>query len=117
MAAHAEAGLAVSSWLREQPGVYDVRWPGFSGMVAFRHPQATRIVAATRIFALAESLGGVESLVETPQAMTHQSVEGSAAAVPADLVRLSCGVEAAADLIEDLRQALAAVAATAGIAP
>jgi cystathionine gamma-synthase len=110
MAAHAENGMAVSAWLREQPGVYDVRWPGFSGMVAFRHPAAARIVAATRLFALAESLGGVESLVEVPQAMTHQSVEGSAAAVPADLVRLSCGVEAAADLVADLRQAFAAAA-------
>ena len=61
------------------------------------------------VFSLAESLGGVESLIEVPQAMTHQSVEGSAAAVPADLVRLSCGIEAAADLVEDLRQALAAL--------
>ena len=84
----------------------DVRWPGFSGMVCFRHPRATSIVANTRIFTLAESLGGVESLLEVPQAMTHQSVEGSSAAVPADLVRLSCGVEAASDLVEDLRQAI-----------
>ena len=109
MAAHAENGMAVSAFLREQPGVSDVRWPGFSGMVCFRHPDAVRIVAATRLFALAESLGGVESLIEVPQAMTHQSVEGSAAAVPADLVRLSCGIEAAADLVEDLRRALATV--------
>ena len=107
MGAHDENGRAVSSWLREQPGVTDVRWPGFSGMVCFRHPAAVAIVRATRLFALAESLGGVESLIEVPQAMTHQSVEGSAAAVPADLVRLSCGVEAAVDLIEDLRQAIA----------
>jgi cystathionine gamma-synthase len=115
MAAHAENGLAVSTWLREQPGVADVRWPGFAGMVCFRHPEAVGIVRATRIFALAESLGGVESLVEVPQAMTHQSVEGSAAAVPADLVRLSCGIEAASDLIADLAQAIAA-AAPAGAA-
>jgi cystathionine gamma-synthase len=108
MAAHAENGRAVSEWLRSQPGVTDVRWPGFSGMVCFRHPAAVRIAAATRLFALAESLGGVESLIEVPQAMTHQSVEGSAAAVPPDLVRLSCGIEAAGDLVEDLRQALAA---------
>jgi len=65
------------------------------------------------LFTLAESLGGVESLVEVPQAMTHQSVEGSAAAVPSDLVRLSCGVEAAVDLVDDLRQAIAGVAAGA----
>jgi cystathionine gamma-synthase len=106
MAAHAENARAVSEWLRSAPGVRDVRWPGFSGMVAFRHAEATRIAAATRVFALAESLGGVESLVEVPQAMTHQSVEGSAAAVPVDLVRLSCGVEAAEDLVEDLAQAI-----------
>jgi cystathionine gamma-synthase len=109
MAAHAENGRAVSEWLGQQAGVTDVRWPGYAGMVCFRHPAAVEIVAHTKLFALAESLGGVESLVEVPQAMTHQSVEGSAAAVPADLVRLSCGVEAAADLIDDLRQALAAV--------
>jgi cystathionine gamma-synthase len=111
MAAHDENGLAVSTWLREQPVVSDVRWPGFGGMVCFRHPEAVGIVRATRVFALAESLGGVESLIEVPQAMTHQSVEGSSAAVPSDLVRLSCGVEAAVDLVEDLRQAIAGVVA------
>ena len=51
-------------------------------------------MVAHEVFSLAESLGGVESLIEVPQAMTHQSVEGSGAAVPADLVRLSCGIEA-----------------------
>jgi cystathionine gamma-synthase len=106
VAAHSENGRAVNEFLSEAPGVEDVRWPGFGGMVSFRHPDATRIAAATEIFTLAESLGGVESLIEVPQAMTHQSVEDSAAAVPADLVRLSCGVEAAEDLVEDLRQAL-----------
>jgi cystathionine gamma-synthase len=110
MGAHSANALAVSAFLAEQPGVSDVRWPGFSGMVSFRHPQAVEIVANTKLFALAESLGGVESLIEVPQAMTHQSVEGSSAAVPADLVRVSCGIEAAADLVEDLRQAIAAVA-------
>jgi cystathionine gamma-synthase len=114
MAAHAENGLAVSAFLRDQPSVSDVRWPGFAGMVCFRHPEAVRIVAATKLFALAESLGGVESLIEVPQAMTHQSVEGSSAAVPADLVRVSCGIEAASDLVEDLRQAIAA-ATPAGV--
>jgi cystathionine gamma-synthase len=97
MAAHTENGRAVSEFLRGASGVDDVRWPGFSGMVSFRHADATRV---------AESLGGVESLIEVPQAMTHQSVEDSDAAVPADLVRLSCGVEAAEDLIDDLLQAL-----------
>jgi cystathionine gamma-synthase len=76
-------------------------------MVSFRHPDTIGIAQRTKLFTLAESLGGVESLVEVPQAMTHQSVEDSAAAVPPDLVRLSCGVEAAEDLVEDLRRALA----------
>jgi cystathionine gamma-synthase len=106
VAAHSENGRAVSDYLRGADRVGDVRWPGFGGMVSFRHPEATRITSATEVFALAESLGGVESLIEVPQAMTHQSVEGSAAAVPPDLVRLSCGIEAAEDLVEDLRQAL-----------
>jgi cystathionine gamma-synthase len=106
MAAHDANGLAVSSWLREEAGIADVRWPGFSGMVSFRHPDALRIASATTVFSLAESLGGVESLIEVPQAMTHQSVEDSIAAVPADLVRLSCGIEAGGDLIADLAQAL-----------
>jgi cystathionine gamma-synthase len=107
VAAHTENGRAVSEFLRGADGVGDVRWPGFGGMVSFRHAEATRIAGATEVFLLAESLGGVESLIEVPQAMTHQSVEGSNAAVPPDLVRLSCGVEAAEDLVEDLRQALA----------
>jgi len=106
VAAHTENARAVSDFLRDQPGVSDVHWPGFGGMVSFRHPDATAIAARTKLFTLAESLGGVESLIEVPQAMTHQSVEGSAAAVPPDLVRLSCGVEAAEDLVEDLRLAL-----------
>jgi cystathionine gamma-synthase len=106
VAAHDANGLAVSSWLHEVAGIEDVRWPGFGGMVSFRHPDAVRIASSTRIFSLAESLGGVESLIEVPQAMTHQSVEGSSAAVPADLVRLSCGVEAGEDLIADLAQAM-----------
>jgi cystathionine gamma-synthase len=108
MEAHALSATAVVELLRATPGVSEVRWPGFSGMVSFRHPRATRVAAATRLFTLAESLGGVESLIEVPQAMTHQSVEGSAAAVPPDLVRLSCGIEDPADLVADLAQALAA---------
>ena len=107
MRAHAENARAVVELLNETRDVSDVRWPGFSGMVSFRHPGALEIVANTKLFTLAESLGGVESLIEVPQAMTHQSVEGSTAAVPADLVRLSCGIEDAADLVADLRQALA----------
>jgi cystathionine gamma-synthase len=107
MQAHSDNARAVSEYLRTADSVSDVRWPGYSGMVSFRHPDATRIAAATEIFSLAESLGGVESLIEVPQAMTHQSVEGSGAAVPADLVRLSCGIEAAEDLVEDLARAIA----------
>ena len=87
------------------------------GMVSFvpraggRHSRtaedrAVAICEATRIFTLAESLGGVESLIELPAVMTHQSVAGSALEVPAALVRLSVGVEAAADLIADLERAL-----------
>jgi cystathionine gamma-synthase len=106
VAQHTANGRAVSEYLAGAPGVNDVRWPGFGGMVAFRHPDATAIASRTEIFSLAESLGGVESLIEVPQAMTHQSVEDSAAAVPPDLVRLSCGIEAAEDLIADLAAAL-----------
>jgi cystathionine gamma-synthase len=106
MAAHAKSAAAVVEFLNDSPEVSDVRWPGFSGMVSFRHPRASEIAARTRLFTLAESLGGVESLIEVPQAMTHQSVEGSDAAVPPDLIRLSCGVEDPGDLVDDLRQAL-----------
>jgi cystathionine gamma-synthase len=107
MEAHARSAAAVVELLRATPEASDVRWPGYSGMVSFRHPRAAQIAAETRLFTLAESLGGVESLIELPQAMTHQSVEGSTAAVPSDLVRLSCGVEEPADLVADLRRALA----------
>jgi cystathionine gamma-synthase len=107
MEAHARSAAAVVELLRATPQVTEVSWPGFSGIVSFRHPDATGVATRTRLFTLAESLGGVESLIEVPQAMTHQSVEDSAAAVPADLVRLSCGVEDPEDLVADLRRALA----------
>ncbi|MDX6665226.1 MAG: cystathionine gamma-synthase [Solirubrobacteraceae bacterium] len=106
MDAHARSAAAVVAFLETVDGATDVRWPGFSGMVSFRHPRAGDIAINTKLFTLAESLGGVESLVELPQAMTHQSVEDSVAAVPADLVRLSCGIEDPEDLVEDLRAAL-----------
>ena len=106
VAAHTANAEAVVAALTETDGVSHVKWPGFGGMVSFRHPDALQIVQRTQLFTLAESLGGVESLIEVPQAMTHQSVEGSAAAVPADLVRLSVGVEAAEDLVDDLRRAI-----------
>jgi cystathionine gamma-synthase len=114
MDAHARSAAAVVEMLRDAPAVEDIRWPGFSGMVSFRHPRATEIVARTKLFTLAESLGGVESLIEVPQAMTHQSVEGSAAAVPPDLIRLSCGVEDPADLVADLSEALSGVTVVSG---
>ena len=106
MDAHARSATAVVELLRGTPNVRDVHWPGYSGMVSFRHPRASEVAARTRLFTLAESLGGVESLIEVPQAMTHQSVERSAAAVPPDLIRLSCGVEDPSDLAADLQQAL-----------
>jgi cystathionine gamma-synthase len=106
MEAHAASARAVVEALGSVPEVRDVRWPGFSGMVAFRHADAIGVVQRTKLFTLAESLGGVESLIEVPKAMTHQSVEGSDAAVPADLVRLSCGIESPRDLVDDLLAAL-----------
>jgi cystathionine gamma-synthase len=94
-----------------------VQMSGGTGMVSFRPAaggvhdrsaadRACAIAEATRIFTLAESLGGVESLIEVPAEMTHQSVAGSPLEVPPDLVRLSVGIEAADDLIADLAQAL-----------
>jgi len=106
MAAGQVNAQAVVAALRGTGGVTEVFYPGYGSMVSFRHPDALGIVSRTRLFSLAESLGGVESLIEVPQAMTHQSVEGSAAAVPPDLVRLSCGIEAPEDLVEDLRRAI-----------
>ncbi|MCU4747041.1 MULTISPECIES: cystathionine gamma-synthase [Streptomyces] len=82
----------------------------FGGMVSFRvaggEEEAVAVCDRTKVFTLGESLGGVESLIEHPGRMTHASVAGSALEVPADLVRLSVGIEAVDDLLEDLRQAL-----------
>ena len=66
----------------------------------------SELCARTRVFILAESLGGVESLIEHPSAMTHASTAGSQLEVPDDLVRLSVGIEDIADLLADLEQAL-----------
>jgi cystathionine gamma-synthase len=68
--------------------------------------RARAICESTRLFTLAESLGGVESLIELPAVMTHQSVAGSPLEVEPGLVRLSVGIEAADDLVADLRRAL-----------
>jgi cystathionine gamma-synthase len=82
----------------------------FGGMVSFRvhggREAAVEVCNRARLFTLGESLGGVESLIEHPKEMTHQSVEGSALEVPDDLVRLSVGIESLDDLAADLRQAL-----------
>jgi len=84
----------------------------FGGMVSFTvrggERAARAVVAATEVFVLAESLGAVESLIEHPYAMTHASAAGSPLEVPDNLVRLSVGIESAADLVADLEQALAA---------
>ena len=85
----------------------------FGGMVSFLaaggEDAALDVVARTRLFTLAESLGAVESLIEHPARMTHASAAGSPLEVDPALVRLSVGIETAADLVADLRQALDAV--------
>ena len=82
----------------------------FGGMVSFRlaagEEKAVDVCGRTVLFTLGESLGGVESLIEHPGAMTHASTAGSQLEVPDDLVRLSVGIEDIADLIADLEQAL-----------
>jgi cystathionine gamma-synthase len=123
---HCDNAEAVAELLAEHPRVGRVYYPGlpthpghqiasgqmlrYGGMVSFTvvggQEEALKVCERTRLFTLGESLGGVESLIEVPQAMTHQSVEGSSAAVPADLVRLSCGIEAPEDLVEDLAEAI-----------
>lgn len=83
---------------------------GFGGMVSVRmrdgRQAARKLCANTRVFILAESLGGVESLIEHPSAMTHASTAGSQLEVPDDLVRLSVGIEDVDDLLADLDRAL-----------
>jgi cystathionine gamma-synthase len=117
MERHGANASAVAGWLRARPDVAEVRYPGFGGMVSFlprpggvagrtATERATAIAERTRLFTLAESLGGVESLVEVPAAMTHMSVAGSPLEVDAALVRLSVGIEGIADLIADLERAL-----------
>jgi len=84
---------------------------GFGGMVSFRlaggEETALKVCERAQLFTLAESLGGVESLIEHPGRMTHASAVGSPLEVPNDLVRLSVGIEDADDLLADLEQALA----------
>jgi cystathionine gamma-synthase len=101
--------------LPEHPGheVAAKQMRDFGGMVSFRlaagEAAALEVCRRTRVFTLGESLGGVESLIEHPARMTHASVAGSQLEVPADLVRLSVGIESVDDLLADLTRALAAV--------
>lgn len=126
MQRHSENACAVAEFLADHPSVSSVLYPGlpshpgheiaarqmrgFGGMVSVRMRAGRRaaqdLCAKTSVFILAESLGGVESLIEHPSAMTHASTAGSQLEVPDDLVRLSVGIEDIADLLGDLEQAL-----------
>lgn len=126
MERHSATAQAVAESLVGHPALTAVHYPGlpdhpghdlaarqmrrFGGMVSMQlaggAPAALELVRHTRLFQLAESLGGVESLVCYPSEMTHASVKGTELAVPEDLLRLSVGLEDADDLIADLRQAL-----------
>ena len=122
---HCDNAEAVAKFLDAQPQVARVCYPGlethpahdvaakqmtrFGGMVSVLFQtteQAKAFCKSTKLFCLAESLGGVESLLEHPATMTHVSVAGSALEVPGELVRISVGIEEEADLIADLEQAL-----------
>jgi cystathionine gamma-synthase len=123
---HSANAGRIAEWLLEHPAVGDVLYPGlpqhrnheiaakqmsgFGGMVSFRlrggEEAALKVCERTTLFTLAESLGGVESLIEHPHRMTHASAAGSPLEVPADLVRLSVGIEDVEDLLADLEQAL-----------
>ena len=112
LAAHPKVAQVLYPGLESHPGheVAAKQMRGFGGIVSFRtrggEAEAVAICGRTRLFTLGESLGGVESLIEHPGRMTHASVAGSALEVPADLVRLSVGIETCDDLLEDLRAAL-----------
>ncbi|WP_329116729.1 cystathionine gamma-synthase [Streptomyces sp. NBC_01353] len=123
---HSENAGKVAEMLTQHPKVTQVLYPGlpehpgheiaakqmkaFGGMISFRvvggEEAAVEVCNRAKLFTLGESLGGVESLIEHPGRMTHASVAGSALEVPADLVRLSVGIENVDDLLADLRQAL-----------
>src|SRR5688500_11629542 len=124
---HQANAARVAEFLLDHPAVASVRYPGlpdhpghdivakqmsgFGGMLSFRlaggEDAALRVCERAQVFTLAESLGGVESLIEHPAQMTHASAAGSPLEVPADLVRLSVGIEDVEDLIADLDRALA----------
>jgi cystathionine beta-lyase/cystathionine gamma-synthase len=132
MRRHCENAQAVVGFLDGHPRVERVLYPGlpahpghevaarqmadFGGMVSFLAPspeEAASVVARTQIWKLAESLGGVESLIEVPAQMTHASTADAPFACPPNLVRLSVGIESADDLIADLEAALVRAAARA----
>jgi cystathionine gamma-synthase len=109
---HSDVTAVLYPGLPDHPG-HDIavkQMSGFGGMLSFRvrggEEQALRICERAQLFTLAESLGGVESLIEHPGRMTHASAAGSPLEVPADLARLSVGIEDADDLLADLEQAL-----------
>jgi cystathionine gamma-synthase len=112
LSAHPRVAKVLYPGLPEHPGheVAAKQMRRFGGMVSFLveggKEAALKVCASTKLFTLAESLGGVESLIEHPHQMTHASVAGSALEVPDSLVRLSVGIEDVEDLLEDLRQAL-----------
>jgi cystathionine gamma-synthase len=125
MQRHSQNAMEIAQLLAAHPKVTQVIYPGlpeheqhivaasqmraFGGMISFRTgslDSALQVVDRTKVFTLAESLGGVESLIEHPGKMTHASVAGSALEVPDDLVRVSVGIEDVADLRADLEQAL-----------
>ena len=125
MRKHCENATAIAAWLELHPRVEHVFYPGlpthpghaiaahqmrdFGGMVSFlaeSDEEAVALVARTKLFQLAESLGGVESLIEVPARMTHASTANAPFAAPGNLVRLSVGIEAVEDLVSDLENAL-----------
>jgi cystathionine gamma-synthase len=133
MERHCENARRVAEYLESHQSVEKVLYPGlpahpgheiaksqmkdFGGMISFlaaSEEEAVELVARTKIWTLAESLGGVESLIEHPARMTHASTADAPFAVPRNLIRLSVGIESVDDLIADLEAALVRSAATAG---
>ena len=130
MKAHCENGRIIAHWLRNHPKVAKVYWPGFEdhpahaiakkqmrdfgGMISFELKndsveEARRVLSSTKLFSLAESLGGVESLINHPASMTHASIpreERIKNGLTDSLIRLSVGIEDAEDLVEDLKKAI-----------
>ena len=130
MERHCENAQAVAAFLAEHPAIDRVLYPGladhpghalaeeqmrdFGGMISFLvadAEEAAALVGRTKVWTLAESLGGVESLIEVPARMTHASTAEAPFATPDNLIRLSVGIESATDLVGDLEQALAPVGA------